>query len=397
MVSPVNPMSSGRAQALPDATDARSNRGNAAKPESLPEQVSASWRIVTAEDGIAILRKRLEQRMQAFDIKVGRPALGELERPSAVQVANRILGFVEARLAREQASGADPERLEKLLAQAREGVTKGFSEAKEQIQALGMMTDELEGDIGDSFARVNEGLNRLGERISINGTPEAIPGGSVVNYESASRQQLAFEVFTRDGDRVTVTVDERRFQSAALAGSASGDDAIVASSSTQMFAGRYAFAVEGELDSGELKALGVLFEGAQSVSERFFSGDVLGAFEEVQSLGLNGDELTSYSLNLSYARVSRATSYAEVASQPASPLSKLSNLAEGFRELSERAVQANVAEPQLVQLMERTMAEAQQRAAVELSEPVESLMNRFWQAVIAQLAADRDTDATSDN
>ncbi len=198
MVSPLNPTLSGIKQPMPNSANVRSDRGNAAKLQIPPGEVGASRRIVTAEDGIAILRERLEQRLQSFDFKVGRSAVGGFERPSAVQVANRILGFVEARLTREQAGGAGPERLDNLLAQAREGVTKGFSEAREQIEALGMMTDELAADISDSFTRVSEGLDQLSDRFSVTEAPTPVTAASAVNYESASRRQLSFEVMTRD-------------------------------------------------------------------------------------------------------------------------------------------------------------------------------------------------------
>ena len=389
MVSPLNPTSSGIRQTAPEAASPRSDRSNNPKAQSSQPEVTTTRRIVTAEDGIAILRQRLEERLQSFDVKVSRPAMGEFERPSATQVANRILGFVEARLAREQAGGADPERLKNLLDQAREGVTRGFSEAREQIEALGMMTGELAEGISDSFTRVTEGLDRLADRMSVAEAPMLGASAVGVNYERASRQQLSFEVVTREGDRVTVSMDERSYQSGTLAGAESGVSTMPATSDQKSFAGRYTFSVEGELDRGEMKALTELFEGAQSVSERFFSGDVLGAFEEVQTLDLNSNELASYSLNLSYARASRVTSYADVTPQPASRLAPLGDLAGGLRDLSDKAERANVAPPQLLQLMELMVVDAKQRSGASVSEPVESLMNRFWQSVITQLAEDR--------
>ena len=45
------------------------------------------------------------------------------------KVADRVLGFIEQRLSTEAAAGADPQKLQGLLAQARQGVEQGFAEA----------------------------------------------------------------------------------------------------------------------------------------------------------------------------------------------------------------------------------------------------------------------------
>ena len=146
---------------------------------SLPQGAEPSG-IRTADDAINVLRARLEQRLeQRFEgrfAESGRAfAPGQFEPPTAEDVANRVLGFVQQRLQSEAQSGADTERLAGLLEDARAGVEQGFSEARDQIEALGLMNGRLSADIDDSFNRIQDGLADLESRF-VNGEPaEASP------------------------------------------------------------------------------------------------------------------------------------------------------------------------------------------------------------------------------
>lgn len=80
MVSPLNPTSPGIKQGLPELANGRPDKGNADKPQGRVAETAPGRRVVSAEDGIAILRERLEQRLQSFDIKVGRPGVGDFDR-----------------------------------------------------------------------------------------------------------------------------------------------------------------------------------------------------------------------------------------------------------------------------------------------------------------------------
>ncbi|WP_166264838.1 DUF5610 domain-containing protein [Marinobacter caseinilyticus] len=390
MVSPLSPFVSGTKLVAADAPNAPARESKTQESDT-----GHRSRVLTADDGIAVLRERLGQRMRLFGVgPAERPETGRFEPPTAAQVANRILGFVEAKLAREQASGASVERLASLLEAAREGVEKGFSEAREQIDALGLLNDDLARDIDASFKRVGAGLENLSDRF-LRGEPAALAATTSTTIQATSRQQLSFEIVTRDGDRVSVTMDERRYDSKAAVVVPSADGSGATGFEQQTFVGRYEVRVTGELDQGEQQALVSLFEGAQSVSERFFSGDVLGAFKEVQSLGLGGDELASYSLNLSYARASRVASYASVAPQSGARLTPMAALADGLRDVSNRADRVSVPEASLGQLLERMMVDAKERMGVSLPLATENLMADFWQAMLGQFAESRGEDPVS--
>lgn len=324
--------------------------------------------IRSAEDAINVLRKRLEQQL---DQRLGKaapdasgPAGNRFEPPTAADVASRVLGFVQQRLQKEADAGADTERLAGLLADARRGVEQGFSDAREQIEALGMMTDKLNSDIDDSFGRIQEGLAGLESRYLKTDLPGASPAQSKTSaalVEAAARDSLAFEVTTRDGDRVTVRMDEQRYSGMAAGSLESNGIRSDEVSSASLFSGRYSFTVEGSLDDGEKQALTELFGKVQDVSGRFFNGDIQGAFRAAQSLDLGGDELASFSLNLSATRMVSAAAYETMAREPSvnSQLRPLGGLAREIQEVAGDSAANGIDLPAVEGLMQKLLDDTQ--------------------------------------
>lgn len=126
--------------------------------------------IRTADDAMKVLRARLSQRLEQqlgkvpanADVRFSAPSF---EAPSAELVARRVLGFVQQRLQTDARAGADTDRLMGLLSAARAGVEQGFTEARDQITAMGLMDDRLGLEIDDSFSRIQKGLDDLLDRF----------------------------------------------------------------------------------------------------------------------------------------------------------------------------------------------------------------------------------------
>ena len=92
---------------------------------------------------------------------------------SAETVAGNILGFIEAQLRRDQAQGASVEELEERLNQGLAGFKKGFGEAKEQIEALGLLSPEIDEDISLTYDLVLDGIDDL-RRQYVSGESDAV-------------------------------------------------------------------------------------------------------------------------------------------------------------------------------------------------------------------------------
>lgn len=124
--------------------------------------------IRTPEDAINVMRLRLQQQIEASMGASGQAPerYGQrFEAPSAAQVADTIVGFVQQRLQSEQRDGAGDSRLADLLFSAGQGIALGFEQARAEIDAMGLMSDALAADIDQSRERVSAALASLKEHF----------------------------------------------------------------------------------------------------------------------------------------------------------------------------------------------------------------------------------------
>ncbi|MFI8747858.1 DUF5610 domain-containing protein [Pseudomonas sp. NPDC077186] len=253
------------------------------------------------------------------------------------KVAGRILGFIEQRLQSEAAAGADPAKLEKLLGQAREGVEKGFAEARKILDGMGVLAGKVAGDIDDTYQRIQDGLGDLDRRF---GAAAPASGSlALAGYSerfSALAETFDLAVTTRDGDRLRISVAQASASwsqsSFAAASNGSGTAVTASSQSGSLQIGGWQVSVEGELDADEVKALEKLFSQVQELSNQFYAGDLGGAFDRAMALEMDGEQLASMSLRLTQTSVRQATdAYGAVAGQGASAVNgDLQNYAQGL-------------------------------------------------------------------
>jgi len=254
------------------------------------------------------------------------------------KVAGRILGFIEQRLQSEAAAGADPAKLDKLLTQAREGVEKGFAEARKILDGMGVLKGQVAGDIDDTYKRIQDGFGDLDKRFG-SAAPSAPDKVAVAGYSerfSALAETFDLSVTTRDGDRLRISVAQASasWSQSSFAASSDGKTTTVSGSSQSgsMRIGGWQVDVEGELDDDEIKALEKLFSQVQDLSDKFYAGDLAGAFDRAMALDMDGEQLASMSLRLTQTSVRQATdAYGAVAGQGASAInSGLQEYAQGL-------------------------------------------------------------------
>lgn len=257
------------------------------------------------------------------------------------KVAGRILGFIEQRLQSEAAAGADPARLETLLGQAREGVEKGFAEARKILDGMGVLGGTVAGDIDETYQRIQGGLGDLDRRF---GAAAPASGSlALAGYSerfSALAETFDLAVTTREGDRLRISVAQASASwsqssfAVASSGSGSGTSMMASSQSGSLQIGGWQVSVEGELDADEVKALEQLFSQVQELSSQFYAGDLVGAFDRAMALEMDGEQLASMSLRLTQTSVRQATdAYGAVAGQGASAVNgDLQSYARGLLE-----------------------------------------------------------------
>lgn len=228
------------------------------------------------------------------------------------KVSERILGFVGGALKSKAADGADTAELQDMLAKMRKGVEEGFAEAKKILDGLGVLGGKVAADIEETFNKITAGLDKLGEALGVppkdggSGEPTSITGDySDRNYQ-AQAQSFNLDLTTLDGDKVRIT--------AANASSSESSKAADGSSSTKtMQVAGYSVEVDGELSDEEMASLKDLFSKVSDISDKFYSGDLQGAFDQAVKLDINGTQLASLSLNMTTASVRATETYGAVA------------------------------------------------------------------------------------
>lgn len=274
-----------------------------------------------AADAQATLANRLAEKLGVPPGSLS----GSRDEYTPEKVAGRILGFIEQRLQSEAAAGADPAKLDKLLSQARDGVEKGFAEARKILDGMGVLKGQVVSDIDDTYKRIQDGFGDLDKRFG-----SAAPGASdkvaVAGYSerfSALAETFDLSVTTRDGDRLRISVAQASasWSQSSFAASSDGKSTTVVGSSQSgsMRIGGWQVDVEGELDDDEIKALEKLFSQVQDLSDKSYAGDLAGAFDRAMALDMDGEQLASMSLRLTQTSVRQATdAYGAVAGQGAS-------------------------------------------------------------------------------
>jgi hypothetical protein len=240
------------------------------------------------------------------------------------KVADRVLGFIEQRLKSEAAAGADTSKLESLLAQAREGVEKGFEEARKILDGMGVLKGKVAEDINATYDKIQNGLKGLesdyGAKTPASGGGNTVAVAARSERFAAQAETFDMQVTTRDGDRLNISIASASASwsqsSAAAASNGNGSVASASSSSGSMQIGGWQVQVEGELDDEERAALEDLFKQVQDISSDFYSGNLAGAFDRAMQLNMDGSQLASMSLQLTQTSVRQATdAYGAVAQQ----------------------------------------------------------------------------------
>ena len=283
---------------------------------SRPTSATAQPVVRNAADAQATLSNRLAERL---GLEPGALA-GKANDYTPEKVAGRILGFIEQRLQSEQAAGADPSKLKGLLEQARSGVEKGFAEARKILDGMGVLQGKVASDIDDTYQKIQDGFSDLDKRLN----PDAalVEGSTNIAAYSerfaAQAETFDMEVTTRDGDRLRISIAQASAnwsQSGVVASSNGNGSSVVASSqSGSLQIGAWQVSVEGELDDEERAALEKLFGQVQDLSNKFYAGDLSGAFDRAMALDMDGEQLASMSLRLTQTTVRQATdAYSAVA------------------------------------------------------------------------------------
>ncbi|MEH6649600.1 MAG: DUF5610 domain-containing protein [Motiliproteus sp.] len=222
------------------------------------------------------------------------------------KVANRVTDFVAMGLEQARRSGKSEVEVENLRLAAASGIQKGIAEARDILDNMNLLTDDISADIDETLKLTMQGLEGL--------IPGAAPQASSANSTSMlaaeryqSAESLSLKVKTQDGDMVTILFNKESDYQSSMGGYSDDSGSAVSFSVDRSESSDYRFSVEGDLDADEIDALQNLIKDVNEIAGEFFDGDVQAAFEQASEFKMDKTELASMNL-----RLTRSESYSAV-------------------------------------------------------------------------------------
>lgn len=323
--------------------------------------------------------RRMKESMDQPNVKDSKRAANGYDEDAAPSAtANRILSFVRKGIA----NAATPEEKAEKLDKAREGIEKGFAEARDVLTEMGVLQGRVAENIDKTYKRVMKGLDKIAAGIKVappnvptppvsGGTtapaptenvkppepapkveapkaeapkpPPAAPApaetpskpvaspvvpkppvisppslGPVGSYTGAAYEagSLDLKIRTAEGDEVTIKIQESRGEGRDMYSDAYGnhDNALRFDGSSLKFS------VKGNLNSDELKSIASLLGKVEKLSESFFGGNLQDAFKKANELGIDDDQLSAFSLDMSHVVAKREIAAYQSAADDDAPI-----------------------------------------------------------------------------
>lgn len=297
-------------------------------------------------------------------------------------VVDTVMQHIGKRLGEAKKSGASEDELKSMMEAAREGVEKGFGQAREAIEQAGKMDDELAVSIDEAEEGIYQGIDEL-EKESLSTGEKYSPSSDVssVQYEQLYQRQkndFSFELITQEGDKVTINAMSQSSAYAERYLEQSKDGSMAYSAYEASSSGGYDLVVEGDLSEEELEAINDLMGQVNELADEFYNGDAMSAFDMAMDLSSDPDQIAQFSLNMTSQEV-KAYQYAGAmesgeASLPKGIMQPLQQFAQGVQQAAKTA--------ELFQQPQDLL-----QSMFEQMEPNEAKLTSFLRPMLEQLDA----------
>ena len=263
---------------------------------------------------------------------------------AARAIAKNVLSFVRNELREARNSGASEEELQNIVNQARAGIEQGFKSARTALQ--GRLGNELplDSQIERAYNKIQRGLERLDNRFTPNveTTPtEETPIKPPVVAEGEETAPLTtpplakrieftktievlrsrsfdLSIETQEGDTVTFSI-EQFYSKQASKEFVKDENGFSVNVDRQTARGEeISYKVNGDINEQEQAAIDALIKKVDRLADKFYSGNIAGAFRKATRVGIDAEQLASFSLNLQSSKSVEITkTYKQVQGVPA--------------------------------------------------------------------------------
>jgi hypothetical protein len=214
------------------------------------------------------------------------------------------------------------------LSQLKQGVEEGFAQGRDALDQLGLLNDTQNASLDEAYASIQEGLSKL---ESQNSNPVNVTEVQTQGIAAQISQSAEIEIVTKEGDVVKISLANAAEMSRSMANVKQNGNEATAFESSFESSSDFSISIEGDLNEDEQASLKNLLKQMDKVGNEFFSDNIQAAFKQAQKIGLDTEQLASFSMDLTMEKsVQAITTYQQTAAPEQNlPADKIKNL-EGF-------------------------------------------------------------------
>ncbi len=233
---------------------------------------------------------------------------------SPTAIADRIIGFVAQGLGNYR--NARPEADDSgYFSQVRQGIEQGFSDARDILRSLGLFQKQVVDEIDETYSLINEGLDRLQQAVQQSTNQNITSSAQYQGVAVKSSRTTEISIQTKEGDSVTISLNQSFESGRSGYQFETGGIRISEFEKHRSYNSILNISVDGNLNDKELKEVNHLLKKINKVANRFFHGNVKGAFRHALKLGLDTSQISSFSVDLTTEKSIQAVTAYQQTSQ----------------------------------------------------------------------------------
>lgn len=223
------------------------------------------------------------------------------------QVSSPETGVVDASVAAPVVSSSSPRILSSITSST---VEERYTQSHRDMQTIKNL--QKMGQRSNTYEHLNSSKTKAVEKE--------------YSYTVAESRDFSFQLRTKDGDVVTVRIQNAQIGTSNLQvpESGKGEDSELALGGDQW--SDYTLDIDGVLDDAELDAISELLAQVGDISESFYSGDLDQALDIASNISFYDEELDSFSLSLNMTSVEQSTETTRHASPSVGDFSSMLDL-----------------------------------------------------------------------
>jgi len=125
---------------------------------------------------------------------------------------------------------------------------------------------------------------------------------AVQSVASSVSHSADIQIRTQEGDVVTISLNQSASSSQTAFQAEQGGSSISAYSESNSFSSAFSLSIDGDLNEDEKKSLAALINKMSKVSDKFFKGNIQGAFKHAQKVGFDTEQIAGFSMDLNSER-----------------------------------------------------------------------------------------------